>query len=136
MNYLLYTLLYKNSGLRLSLSTIISMCVHSSFKRMISPSNFATTISWLFVPARNCLWTAGCGFHESIACGQVTMLIFKIAASIVNFLPVDFFCFEIWKHGSRNVIFRYTVVSKVLLRRIDSIFVFPLPSSNQWSSKK
>ena len=33
-------LIYKNSGLRLSFCTIMSMCVHNYFKQMISFSNF------------------------------------------------------------------------------------------------
>ena len=50
--YYHYYYTFKNSGLSLSLPTIIFMCEHSSFKRVITPSNFATTISWLFVLAR------------------------------------------------------------------------------------
>ena len=46
--YYHYYYTFKNSGLSLSLPTIIFMCEHSSFKRVITPSNFATTISWLF----------------------------------------------------------------------------------------
>ena len=43
----------------------MSMCVHSSFKRMISPSNFATTIALLFFLARKDPGTA-CPFASFI----------------------------------------------------------------------
>ena len=43
---------YKNSGLRLSFSTVMSMWVHNSFKRVISSSNFVA-IALLVVLARN-----------------------------------------------------------------------------------
>ena len=43
----------------------MSMCVHSSFKRMISPPNFAMTIALLFVLARK---------DPEIACPFISLL--------------------------------------------------------------
>ena len=67
-----YYYTFKNSGRSLSPSTIMSMCDHSSFKRMITPSNFATTISGLFVLARKDPGTA-CPFNGLLGRFQINI---------------------------------------------------------------